>query len=93
MLLLKRLNITNQLEKLSILILLVLAIQLKKTDYNTKTNEIQNRNADHDHAKYITTHLFKTYFDEKLKNLNKKVTSKETRHIEFNTKLDNLEKK
>ena len=66
---------------------------VKKTDYNTKTNEIQNRNADHDHAKYITTHLFKTYFDEKLKNLNKKVTSKETRHIEFNTKLDNLEKK
>ena len=28
-----------------------------------------------------------------MKNLNKKVTLNKTRHIEFNTKLDNLEKK
>ena len=28
----------------------------KKTDYNTKTNEIENKiTADHDHDKYITT--------------------------------------
>ena len=32
----------------------------------------------------------KTDFDDKLKNLNKKVTSNKARHIEVKTKLDNL---
>ena len=34
--------------------------QLKKTDYNTKLNEIEKtrKNADHNHDKYITTPEF-----------------------------------
>ena len=76
---------------------------VKKTDYNTKVNEIEKKITDHDHDKFITTPTFnmlkaenfasrfaqanlatkidiasfvkKTDFDDKLKNLNKKVTS------------------
>ena len=33
-------------------------IQLKKTDYNTKINKIQNKISDHDHDKYIATQEF-----------------------------------
>ena len=33
------------------------------------------------------------HFDNKLKNVNKKVTSNKTKHIEVKTKLDDLEKK
>ena len=36
----------------------MLLIQLKKTDYNTKTNEIEKKIIDHDHNKYITTPEF-----------------------------------
>ena len=37
----------------------MLAIQLKKTDYNTKTNETENKiNTGHDHDKYINTQEF-----------------------------------
>ena len=68
-------------------------IQSKKTDYNTKINEIEKRITDHSHDKYITTLEFnkltaenfaarlaltnlvtKTDFDDKLINLNKKLT-------------------
>ena len=35
--------------------LLRLAIQAKKTDFNTKINKIDKKNTDHDHNKYITT--------------------------------------
>ena len=45
----------NQLKKLLILKLLILVIQLKKTNYNTKINEIENKINDHDYAKFITT--------------------------------------
>ena len=34
-------------------VLLIIVIQLKKTDYNTKINEIENKINYHDHAKYI----------------------------------------
>ena len=34
-----------------------------------------------------------TIFDDKLKKLNKKVTSNKIRHIEINFKIDDLEKK
>ena len=63
----------------------------KNTDYNTKINEIENKiTTDHDHDKYIATILAqanltskndianftkKTHFDDKLKNLNKCITS------------------
>ena len=40
---LKRLNISNQLKRLTILILLILAISIKKTDYNIKISEIKNK--------------------------------------------------
>ena len=36
---------------------------------------------------------FKTDFDDKLKNLNKKVTSNKARNIELKIKLDGLEKR
>ena len=48
----------NQLKKLIILLLLILVIQLKKTDYSVKINEIENKINDHDHDKYITTNKF-----------------------------------
>ena len=79
----------------------MLVIQSKKTDYNTKINEIGKKITDHDHDKYIITPEFlkltaenfaarlaqanlasksdianfvkKTDFDDKLKNLNKKL--------------------
>ena len=82
---------------------------VKKTGFNTKINEIENKITDHDHDKYITTPEFnkltaenfaarlaqanlasksdianfvkKTDFDDKLKNLNKKVTSNKTKHL------------
>ena len=40
---LKRLNISNQLKRLTILILLILAISIKKTDYNIKISKIKNK--------------------------------------------------
>ena len=34
---------------------------VKKTNYNTKTTEIENRLNDHNHGKYITTPEFNTF--------------------------------
>ena len=36
----------------------MLAIQSKKTDYDTKVNENEKEITDHDHDKYITTAEF-----------------------------------
>ena len=55
MMLLKRLNIKKQFKKLIILVLLIQVIQLKKTDCNTKTNEIKIKINDHNHDNYFTT--------------------------------------
>ena len=71
----------------------MLVIQLKKTDYNTKINDIEKKITDHNDDKYITTPEFnkltvenfagrlaqanlvtKTDFDDKLINLNRKIT-------------------
>ena len=38
----------------------MLVIQLKKTDYNTKVTEIENKLNNHNHDKYITTLEFNT---------------------------------
>ena len=39
--------------------LMILVIQLKKADYDTKTGEIEKKNTDHDHCKkYFTTKEF-----------------------------------
>ena len=37
---------------------LVLVIQSRKTEYNTKINEIEKKSTDHNHDKYITTPEF-----------------------------------
>ena len=97
--------------------LLILVIQSKKTDCNTKINQIEKKITDHDHNKYITTKEFNkltsencdarlaranleskndtadfvkkkpTDFDHKLKNLNKKVTSNKTKHLQAEKKI------
>ena len=36
----------------------MLVIQFKKTDYNTKINEIEKKTIDHNHDKYLTTPEF-----------------------------------
>ena len=52
----------------------MLVIQSKKTDYNTKIVEIENKIADHDHDKNITTQelnkLKSEHFTARLKQAN-----------------------
>ena len=81
---------------------------VKKTDYNTKGNEIEKKITDHSLDKYITTPEFnkltaenfasrlgqvnlvtKTDFDDKLKNLTKKMKSKKTKHLIVENELEN----
>ena len=83
-------------------------IQSKKTDYNTKINEIEERITDHSHDKYITTLEFnkltaenfaarlalanlvtKTDFDDKLINLNKKLTQTKQNIYQLKMNLKN----
>ena len=78
----------------------MLVIQLKKTDYNTKVTEIENKLNNHNHDKYIDTQEFnkladnvfnarlaqanlvtKTDFDNKLSNLNRKISKNKTDHV------------
>ena len=40
---------------------------VKKTDYNTKISEIENKVSDHDHDKYITTSEFNKLTAENFK--------------------------
>ena len=45
--------------------LLILVIQLKKTDYNTKIDKIEKKITDHDHSnRYIITQEFNTLTSE-----------------------------
>ena len=44
---------------------LMLVTQSKKTDYNTKISETENRIANHDHDKYITTPEFNEFTAKK----------------------------
>ena len=94
---------------------------VKKTDYNIKISEIENKINDHDYAKYITAQGFNklisknfasrlsqatlgskndianfvnnTDFDDKLKRLNKKVTSNKTKHVLVENELNELSEK
>ena len=109
----KYLVLLTQLQVLLLMLLkieyLMLVIQSKKNDYNTKVNKIEKKITDYDHDKYITTQEFnkltaenstarlaqanlaikchianfikKTDFDDKLKNLNKNITSNKTKHV------------
>ena len=85
---------------------------VKKTDDNTKIDEIEKKILDYDHSKYITVREFnkltadnfatklstkddiadfvkETDFDNKL-NINKKVTSKKSKHVLVENELDEL---
>ena len=84
----------SQLKKLIILVLLILVIQLKKTDYKAKISEIENKKNDHDHAKYITTQVFNKLtadtFTARLKQTNlasKNDIANLVKKIDFNNKL------
>ena len=79
---------------------------VKKTDYDTKVNEIEKK-TDHSHDKYITTQefnkltrkfyckistsKFSTYFDNKLWDINRKITSNKTKHLFVENELKKLE--
>ena len=70
---------------------------VKKTNGNTKISELEKRLNHHNHVKYVTTLEFntlaadarlaqvnlitKTYFDAKLSNLNRKITSSKSKHL------------
>ena len=45
-------------KKVNIIQITATSNSVKKTDYNTKINEIENKTKDHDHVKYITTQEF-----------------------------------
>ena len=61
---------------------------IKKTDYDTKVNEIEKKIADHSHDKYVTTPQFnkltKEDFDARLAQVN--LVAK----TDFDNKLSNL---
>ena len=76
---------------------LVLVIQLKKTDYNTKVNEIEKKITDHYHDKYITTPEFNKFtaeiFDLRLKHANlasKGVIDNFINKTDFDNKLNDV---
>ena len=68
---------------------------VKKTDYNTKLTNIENKLNNHNHDKYIDTSTFntlatvfnarlaqaKTDFNTKLSNLNRKITQNKSKHL------------
>ena len=73
---------------------------MKKTEYNTKISEIENKFSGHNHDKYITTPEFnnlaatvftprlvranlvtKPYFDTKLQDISKTITSNKTKRL------------
>ena len=60
---------------------LLLVIQSKKTDHNTKINEIEKK---------ITNLVTKTEFDNKLTSFNKRITSNKKKHLKFEKKLGSL---
>ena len=46
--------------------LLILVIQLKKTDYHKKINKFEKKITDHDHNKYTTNQEFNKLMSENL---------------------------
>ena len=69
---------------------------MKKTNYDTKISEIENKAGDHNHDKYITTPEFlvlnlvtKTYFDAKLQSLNRKINTNKTKHLLVENEIKN----
>ena len=87
----------------------MLAIQSKKTDCDTKVNEIKEKITGHNHEKCITTPelnklaaenfgarlaqanlVTKTNFDDKLINLNRKITSNKTKYLLVENQLKKI---
>ena len=69
----------------------MLVISSKKTDYNTKINEIEKKITDHSHDKYITTPEFNKLTAE---NFAARVAQANLlRKTDFDDKLKNLNKK
>ena len=69
----------------------MLVISSKKTDYNTKINEIEKKITDHNHDKYITTPEFNKLTAE---NFAARVAQANLlRKTDFDDKLKNLNKK
>ena len=70
---------------------LILVIQLKKTEYNTKVAEIENKLNNHNHDKYIDTPEFNKLaagvFNERISQAN--LITK----ADFDSKLPNLNRK
>ena len=79
---------------------------VKKTGYDTKVTEIENKLNNHNHDKYIDTPEFnklagdvfnarlaqenlvtKVDFDDKLSNLNRKITKNKTDHLLYHLHL------
>ena len=81
--------------------LLILVIWSKKTDCNTKTNQIEKKITDHDHNKYITTKEFNKLTSENCDarlaraNLESKNDTADfvKKTTDFDHKLQNLKKK
>ena len=79
---------------------------VKKTDYNTKVTEIENKLANHNHDRCIDTNkltadvfnariaqtnlITKTEFDSRLLSLNRKITSNKTKHLLVENELNKL---
>ena len=64
---------------------------VKKTDYNTKINEIEKKIIDHNHDKYITTSEYNQLTTENLKARFKQ--SDLVSKTEFDTKLQDISKR
>ena len=88
---LKRLYIRKCLKKLNVIRLFILAVQLKKTDYNTKINEIENKI--NDHGKYITTQKFNKLTSENFDGRLKQANFASKNDIAGFVKLKNISKK
>ena len=78
----------------------MLVTQLKKTDYNTKISETEQKITDHNHDKYITTPEFNKLtaenFAARLTQVNlasKNDISNFIKKTDFDYKLKNLSKK
>ena len=67
------------------------SILVKKTDYNTKISEVENKLTDHNHNNYITTPEFNKLTAENFAARLKEVNL--VRKKDFDDKLKNLNKK
>ena len=79
---------------------------VKKTDYDTKVTEIDNKFNNHNHDKYITTPEFNTLaadvfnanlmketdFDNTISSLDSKIAANKTKNVSIENELKKLKK-